>query len=124
MRIAFHDNSLTLRGTTVALYDYAYWTREYLNIEPIILHNSTYNGNDESVIGKFKKEFSVFSYTEKSEIDTILSKNHCDSFFAIKGGSSDGIVAKECKNLINAVSGHWQSNWIHGDVYAGIKVAF
>jgi hypothetical protein len=118
MRIAFHDNSLTLRGTTVALYDYAYWTREYLNIEPIILHNSTYVGNDESVIGKFKKEFPVFSYTEKSEIDTILSKNQCDSFFAIKGGSPDGIVAKECKNLINAVSGHWQSNWIHGDVYA------
>ena len=25
MKIAFHDNSLCLRGTTVAIYDWAYW---------------------------------------------------------------------------------------------------
>ena len=118
MKIAFHDNSLSLRGTTVAIYDWAYWTRHYLSIDSIIMYPSTHPANSADVIKKFKKEFSVFSYTEKSEIDTILSKNQCDSFFAIKGGSPDGIVSTECKNLINAVSGHWQPNWIHGDVYA------
>ena len=32
MKIALHDNSLSLRGTTVAIYDWAFWLREYLEL--------------------------------------------------------------------------------------------
>ena len=57
MKIAFHDNSLCLRGTTVAIYDWAYWTRQYLDIDPIIMFNLKNNFNDESVIKKFENEY-------------------------------------------------------------------
>jgi hypothetical protein len=98
MRIAFHDNSLCLRGTTVAIYDWAYWTRHYLDIDPIIMFNLKNNFNDKSVIKKFENEFPVFGYEDKSQIDDILSKNKCDAFLMEKGGNS------EIKSFLNQSS--------------------
>lgn len=118
MRIAFHDNSLCLRGTTVAIYDWAYWTRHYLNVDPIIMFNLQNSFNDKSVIQKFEKEFLVFGYENKSQIDDILSKNNCDAFLMEKGGEPDGVISSVSKNLVNAISGWWKPEWIHGDVYA------
>jgi hypothetical protein len=118
MRIAFHDNSLCLRGTTVAIYDWAYWTRHYLSIDPIIMFNLKNNFNDKSVIKKFEKEFPVFGYEDKSQIDDILSKNKCDAFLMEKGGEPDGVISSGSKNLVNAISGWWKPEWVHGDVYA------
>ncbi len=118
MRIAFHDNSLCLRGTTVAIYDWAYWTRHYLNVDPIIMFNSKNNFNDKGVIEKFEKEFPVFGYEDKNQIDNILSKNKCDAFLMEKGGEPDGVISSVSKNLVNAISGWWKPEWVHGDVYA------
>jgi len=118
MKIAFHDNCLSLRGTTVAIYDWAYWTRHYLSIDPIIMYDENHPANSIDAINKFKKEFSVFSYFNKSQIDKILLENQCDAFFMIKGGSPDGVISSVSKNFVNAVSGHWKPNWIHRDVYA------
>ena len=117
MKIAFHDNALSLRGTTVAIYDWAYWTRHYLGVDPIIMYNSKNQFNDVGVIEKFSKEFPVFSYDDKSEIDTILSKNNCDAFLMEKGGKPDGIISTVAKNLVNAISICSVSD-IHGDVYS------
>jgi hypothetical protein len=118
MKIAFHDNSLSLRGTTVAIYDWAYWTRYYLGIEPIIMFDINHSANDSGVIEKFESEFSVFGYSNLRQIDSILEKNNCDAFLMEKGGEPDGVLSSVCKNLINAISGNWKSEWVHGDVYA------
>jgi glycosyltransferase involved in cell wall biosynthesis len=118
MKIAFHDNCLCLRGTTVAIYDWAYWTRHYLDIDPIIMFNLKNNFNDKSVIEKFEKEFPIFGYDDKSQIDGILSKNKCDAFLMEKGGEPDGVISSASKNLVNAISGWWKPEWVHGDVYA------
>jgi len=117
MKIAFHDNALSLRGTTVAIYDWAYWTRHYLGVDPIIMYNNKNQFNDTGVIEKFSKEFPVFSYDDKSEIDFILSKNNCDAFLMEKGGKPDGIISTVAKNLVNAISICSVSD-IHGDIYA------
>jgi hypothetical protein len=117
MKIAFHDNALSLRGTTVAIYDWAYWTRHYLGLDPIIMYDNKNKFNDVGVIEKFSKEFSVFSYNDKSEIDKILSQNKCDAFLMEKGGKPDGIISTVAKNLVNAISVCSVSD-IHGDVYA------
>ena len=44
IKIAFHDNYLCERGTTVAIYDYAYYNKYYLHYESIIL----YDGNNKA----------------------------------------------------------------------------
>ena len=118
MKIAFHDNCLTVRGTTTCIYNFAYWGRELLDFEPIIIYNKTDPHNDIDGYNKCAKEFEVFGYSDKSEIDKILKEQKCEYFFMKKGGSPDGIISKECKNLINACSGCWKPEWVHGDVYA------
>jgi hypothetical protein len=118
IKIAFHDNCLCVRGTTTCIFNFAYWGREYLGFEPIIMYNKTHPANDQEGYDKCSKEFQVFGYNDNSEIDQILKKQKCDYFFMKKGGSPDGVISKECINLINACSGHWKSNWIHGDIYA------
>ena len=58
------------------------------------------------LLKSFQIKFPVFSYDDKSEIDTILSKNNCDAFLMEKGGKPDGIISTVAKNLVNAISGH------------------
>jgi hypothetical protein len=119
MKIAFHDNAMSLFGTTLALYNWAYWGREYLDIQPIIMYNSNHVANNISVIDKFKNTFNnkVFSYSNHNQIDNILSENQCEYFFMEKGGKPDGVVSTVSKNLINAIS-VCDTNDIHGDVFA------
>lgn len=117
MKIAFHDNSLSLRGTTVALYDYAYHTRRLIGNESIILYDKMHPQNNENVLNKFSKEFNVYGYTDKSEIDVILYKESCSHFLMLKGGKPDGVISEYSKNLINAIAICDRSN-VHGDVFA------
>jgi len=117
MKIAFHDNSLSLRGTTVALYDYAYYTRKYLGNESIIIYDKKHPANSSDVYDKFNKEFKVYGYNDKSEIDGILLKEECDYFFMEKGGKPDGVISNVCKNLVHAIA-VCNENHIHGDKFA------
>jgi hypothetical protein len=117
MKIALHDNSLSLRGTTVAIYDWAFWLREYLELQPIIMYDTKHPANNNGVVNKFEKQFPVFGYSNVSQIDEILEKNKCDFFFMEKGGKPDGIISNVCKNLVNAISVCDESH-IHGDVFA------
>jgi hypothetical protein len=117
MKIGLHDNGLGLRGTTVALYDYAYYLKYYYNIECVILYNIRHSSNNMDVVNKFLKEFQVFSYSNIDEIDIILSRENCDCFFMIKSGEYDGVISKICTNLVMAVSANISKKDIHGDKY-------
>lgn len=115
MKIALHDNALSLRGTTIALYDYAYYLRE-MGYDVIIMYDNNNKFNDDRVFDKFKI-FDVHPYNDKSDIDIILEEQGCTHFFMIKGGKPDGVISKVCINLVMAVSGHISKNDIHGDKY-------
>ena len=73
MKIAFHDNAMSLFGTTVALYNWAFWGKKLLNFTPIIMYDATHPANNFEVIQKFKNAFdeNVFCYTNHSEINQI-----------------------------------------------------
>lgn len=116
-KIAFHDNGLTLRGTTVALYDYAWYCKLKFDLVPIIIFNKNHIFNSQEVIEKFQKNFEVFGYNTPTEIDDIVRVNNCEYFFSIKSGQRDGITSSLCKNLIMAVSDCITKNDIHGDKY-------
>jgi len=53
VKIAFHDNQLCERGTTVSLYDYAYYNKHYLGNESIIMYYGNDHRNVPEVIEKF-----------------------------------------------------------------------
>lgn len=117
-KIAFWDNCLCERGTTVALYDYAYYNRALLGNESIILYNTTRKENVDKVIEKFSNEFQVFGVSDFSKVDAILLEQKCDIFYIIKGGGNEGQVSKVCKTVVHCVFNYSQP---HGDVYAGVS---
>lgn len=125
VKIAFHDNQLCERGTTVSLYDYAYYNKHYLDNESIILYNPNHTIKSvDSVIEKFKNEFKVYPYTNwNSEVNDILKKEKCDILYMQKAGGWDGKMAHPniCKTIIHCV---FNTSRPHGNVYGRISSCF
>ena len=119
MKILFHENQLTERGTSVAMFDYAFYSREFLNIEPIITYNRN-NNSKQSAIDRFKQNFNVFSYEHFDEVEDYIDKNSIDAFYAIKYGFDDDIKSLHTKNLIHAVFSK-DAESVHGDRYAVVS---
>jgi glycosyltransferase involved in cell wall biosynthesis len=118
MKILFHENQLSYRGTSNAVYNYALFNQEYLNNESIIIHQKNNKNNFAPAIEKFKKKFEVHSYTNLNEIDKIVEQTNTDLFYAIKAGKFDEVEAKSCKTVIHSVFKYYEP---HGDVYAYVS---
>jgi len=115
MKIAFHSNQLGVRGTEVALYDYALGNRDILGNESIIISNAR---ADLEAFNKFKSEFSVFLYNDFSEVENIVEEQKIEAVYYIKSGENDGKLVKNAKNLVHAV---FQVNQPHGEVYVYVS---
>jgi len=117
VKIAFWDNGLGERGTTVVLYDYAHFNETILGNTSIILYNLTHGSNNQSVIEKFNKRFDVYGVMQWSDVDTILMATGCDILYIIKSGNNEGQVSKVCKTCVHCVFTAYEP---HGDVYSTI----
>ncbi len=115
MKIAFHSNQLGIRGTEVALYDYALGNRDILGNESIIISDAL---ADLTTLDKFKTQFPVYLYNDFSEVDQIVEREGIDAVYWIKAGFNDGKLAKNTKNLVHSVFKH---NNPHGDKYAYVS---
>ena len=118
VKIAFWDNCLGERGTSVSLYDYAHFNETILGNTSIILYNVTHPSNNQSVIENFKSRFDVFVVSDWSEVDPILKDTGCDILYVIKAGNNEGQVSKVCKTCVHCVFTAYEP---HGDVYAPIS---
>lgn len=120
MKILLHDNSLNLRGTSVAVHDYAIWLKNKYDIECLISYFKNDPNNNDSVVKKFNKHFEIIPLNSPNDIDKEIQKNQIDLFYAIKAGSKDEIVASNIKTAIHAVFPCSTDN-IHGNVYAYVS---
>lgn len=118
--IIFHSNNICERGSCVALYDYAFYIRQYLDLNPIICYNINFDGNNQNSIDHFKKEFEVIGYEYFDEVQKLVDKKNIDYFYALKYGINDNILVKNTKNLIHSIFCRDLSQ-IHGDVYACVS---
>ena len=89
MKIIFHENQLCYRGTSNALFDYAYYNEEMLGNESMILYPKNSPNNAEEAIERFKKRFNVVGYSDIKERDEIIKKANADLFYAIKSGERE-----------------------------------
>jgi hypothetical protein len=120
MKVAFLSNKLTLRGTEVAMYDYADYNETLLgNTSIIITRPLQYVSRELFVSGDayqhFQNRFPMFYYLSNHDIDHIIQSQNIDVLYIIKSGVQDGLITNKCKTCIHAV---FESNDPHGDVYA------
>ena len=110
--IAFHDNNLCLRGTTVAMYDYADYNERILGNKSIIVSQATSNLD---ALPKFKQRFEHIYLTPLYEYENVLKPHNVDFIYLIKAGSKwDGLCFDNIPSLIHVV---FRSNEPHGHRY-------
>lgn len=121
--IGFLSHKLTLRGTEIAMYDYADYNESLLNNKSIIItkdYKKVRNENDVNINAyiKFKKRFIVEYYEDQSSLDQIIDKYNISFLYIIKINDNDTLISTKCKNLIHTV---FNSFYKHGDVYSVIS---
>jgi hypothetical protein len=120
--VAFLSNKLTLRGTEVAIYDYAHYNETLLGNKSIIITRDYERIKhdfdvDNKAYDKFKERFDVFYYASQSDIDQIVLKNNVTHLFIIKSGVNDGLYSNHCINIMHCV---FDVSQPHGQVYTPI----
>jgi len=118
MKVAFWENQLCERGTSISLYDYAYFNEEILNNESIIFYDKCNRDNKLEIIDKFKKRFKVIGVNNFEEVDPILLDLNIRHIYIIKAGHFDGKLSAIAKNCIHCVFHCYQP---HGNVYSSIS---
>ncbi|HEX4870650.1 MAG TPA: hypothetical protein VFV15_08035 [Moraxellaceae bacterium] len=83
-RIVFRSTQLSVRGTEVALFDYAQFNESLLGNESLILFDETSPLNDPAVIRRFEQRFPVHAYRKGQDIDAALAPLNADLTYFIK----------------------------------------
>jgi hypothetical protein len=112
--ILFHSNQLGLRGTEIALYDYAHYNETLLGNKSYIV---TKRGMNKDVAAeKFINRFGeVLYYDTVFELGKIVEQTSATHAYLIKAGFNDYVLFPGVKNIVHSV---FQFNEPHGDVYA------
>jgi hypothetical protein len=120
VRVLFHSNHLGIRGTEVALFDYAFFNQALLGNESVVAYDATRAENDPSVIDKFARHFHLHAYRDFSQFDRIVAEARADRAYFIKAGSRDGKLARDVPSLVHAVFGVPPQE-VHGSVFAFVS---
>ena len=121
--VGFISHKLTLRGTEIAMYDYADFNESLLGNKSIIItkdYEKIKNEYDVHIDAykKFQNRFTVLYYETQNDVDEIVSKYNISHLYIIKISESDFLISTKCKNLIHKV---FHSLNYHGDVYAVVS---
>lgn len=114
--VAFWSGQLGLRGTDVALFDFAHGNEALLGNRSIVLAPAEAAHDD---LARFQARFPVFLYEGGfAAAERILEREQVDCLYAIKTGRRDGVVAGACRTAVHAVFTFHEP---HGDAYAYIS---
>ena len=118
MNVAFHSNSMSLRGSENALWDYANFNETILGNHSVICHPGKLGNAENPIFAKWKARFPLVSYRTKSELSSKLKEREVDILYQIKPGPYDGFVVPGMKNCIHSM---FLSDEFHGDAFAYVS---
>ena len=118
MNIAFWDNALCECGTSVGLFNYAYYNETILENISYIFYLKINKQNKTLVVDKFKKHFKIFGVNIFSEVDIYLKKYNIKHIFIIKSGEKNDRISMIAKNCIQCV---FTCSEPHGEIYCSIS---
>jgi hypothetical protein len=121
MKVGFYSSHLCLRGTTVAIYDYARYNQEILGNESVVFYDHLNSHNDTEVVDRFKRMCEVVPLDGLYSVVALenqIERKKIHAIYVIKGGyRKDSITPINCRSLIHAIS-MVPSSESHGDVWA------
>lgn len=118
MKVAFWDNYLCERGTSLAIFDYAFYNQTILNNQSFVFYMKHSTGNVPQIIDKFNKNFTTIGVDNFSQVDQYLKKLNITHISIIKSGELNDRISKIAKNCIQCV---FNCSHPHGDVYCSIS---
>ena len=118
MKIAFHSHGLTLRGSEVALFDYAAHCQTLLGHQSVIAVRERKNLADSPIFQIWSKELHCLVYKNKKDLAEQLRQQQVEALYQIKPGRDDNFVIPGVRNCIHAM---FPESEFHGDVYAYVS---
>ena len=118
MNVAFHSNSMSLRGSENALWDYANFNETILGNHSVICHPATLENAENPTFAKWKARFPLAPYRTKAELSSQFKEIGIDLFYQIKPGPYDGFVISGLKNCVHSM---FLSDEFHGDSFAYVS---
>ncbi len=119
MKLGFHTNGLSLRGTEIALYDYAHHNQQLLGNESVIFYRKN-SSVVQSVLEKFAQQFKLCPYDGQAELNRLIEQEKIDLTYFIKSGERDDAICESSPSLIHAVF-PTKPEEFHGDKYAFVS---
>jgi len=118
MNVAFHSNSMSLRGSENALWDYANFNETILGNHSMICHPAKLQNAKNPTFAKWKARFPLVPYRTKAELISKLKERGVDILYQIKPGPYDGFVVSGVKNCIHSM---FLSDEFHGDAFVYVS---
>lgn len=118
MNVAFHSNSMLLRGSENALWDYANLNETVLGNNSTICHPAELENAENPTFVKWKSRFQLIPYRTKAELSSKLKERGVDILYQIKPGPFDGFFVPGVKNCIHSM---FLSDEFHGDAFAYVS---
>lgn len=112
--IGFYTPQIDVRGSCIAIYDYAKYNQTILQNQSIIIVPEG-SENEEPALLKFQQRFPII-FT--SNLEQTLKDEQCDVLYVIKYGKNDNIFSKVVPTIIHCV---FDMSEPHGDVYVGVS---
>ena len=116
--VAFHSNSMSMRGSENALWDYANFNETVLGNKSIICHSAKLENSENPTFAKWKARFPLIAYRTRNELSQKLKESGAEVLYQIKPGPFDGFVIPGVKNCIHSM---FLSDEFHGDCFAYVS---
>ena len=118
MNVAFHSNTMSLRGSENALWDYASLNETIIGNHSLICHPAELENVGNPTFAKWKARFQLIPYQTKAELSSKLKERGVEILYQIKPGSYDGFLVSGVKNCIHSM---FLSDEFHGDCFAYVS---
>lgn len=119
-RIFFQANQLSVRGTEIALYDYAHYNQRLLGNTSVIAYDTTSAVNNAAVIKKFEAAFEVHPYKNIGDINSIIKTTQADLMYRLRLGSGPQVLAQHIPTMVHEVF-PVSANQFHGAACAFVS---
>jgi len=117
-KVAFHSNTMSLRGSENALWDYANFNETILGNQSVICHPAGLESAENPTFAKWKARFPLIPYRTRNELGRKLKESGIGVLYQIKPGPYDGFVIPGVKNCIHSM---FLSDEFHGDRFAYVS---